>query len=29
MTTVSIVLFSWCAIAVVGGILLGRGIREN
>jgi len=29
MTTVSIAIFSWCAVALVGGILLGRGIKED
>lgn len=29
MDTAWIVLISWCSIAVLGGILLGRGIRGN
>jgi len=29
MTTLAMVIVTWCVVALVGGVLLGRGIREN
>lgn len=29
MITLAMVIVTWCVIALVGGVLLGRGIREN
>lgn len=29
MMTLAMVIVTWCVVALVGGVLLGRGIREN
>lgn len=29
MITLAMAIVTWCVVALVGGVLLGRGIREN
>mgnify|MGYP003669741792 CR=1 FL=1 len=29
MITLAMVIVTWCVVALVGGIMFGRGIREN